>query len=252
MLSVIKSKRFLTGLLLAICSFCIGILYNFAPLLKYDSEALEYLMMTTSNEILPVLLSSGVIICIATFICYFLGDIFKEKLELNTNKMDKKSWIYIGIVGICIPILIGFLDSMLKMGEDFVSFYYSVIDVSSSILYYGVIEEIWLRFAFLPLMIYTFYKVANRKTTNSDIDKKYYTIGLIFTTLFLFVFEFNGIAALYSLNLALVCRMILVYLIPNYIYGHLYLKYNLKVSILAHSIFIIMHLGVIPYVFTLL
>ena len=238
MLSVIKSKRFLTGLLLAICSFCIGILYNFAPLLKYDSEALEYLMMTTSNEILPVLISSG--------------DIFKEKLELNTNKMDKKSWIYIGIVGICIPILIGFLDSMLKMGEDFVSFYYSVIDVSSSILYYGVIEEIWLRFAFLPLMIYTFYKVANRKTANSEIDKKYYTIGLIFTTLFLFVFEFNGIAALYSLNLALVCRMILVYLIPNYIYGHLYLKYNLKVSILAHSIFIIMHLGVIPYVFTLL
>ena len=50
----------------------------------------------------------------------FVGDIFKEKLELNTNKMDKKSWIYIGIVGICIPILIGFLDSMLKMGEDFV------------------------------------------------------------------------------------------------------------------------------------
>ena len=252
MLSIIKSKRFLTSLLLAICSFCIGILYNFAPLMKYDSEALEYLMMTTSNEILPVLISSGVIICIATFICYYLGDVFKEKLELNTNKMDKKSWIYISIVGVIVPILVAFLDSMLKMGENFVSFYYSIIDVSSSILYYSIIEEIWLRFAFLPLMIYTFYKVANRKNKNSNVDKKYYTIGLIFTTLFLFVFEFNSIAALYSLNLALVCRMILVYLIPNYIYGHLYLKYNLKVSILAHSIFIIMHLGLMPYVFTLL
>lgn len=242
------------SLLFGIFGFCISIAYNFVPLLGYDKDAFDYLMVTTSNEIIPLLISSGCFIFIATFLCYNIGDIFSEKLSLNKNKMDKKSWIYIGIVGVIVPILIGLMDTLLYMGEEFISIYYTLVNVPTSILYYGVVEEIWLRFAFLPFIIYTFYYVANRKNKNKkegEIDKKYYILGLVFTALFLFVFEFNKIASMYSLNLLLLIRIIFVYLVPNYIYGHLYVKYNIKVSVLAHSIFILMHLGVVPFVMTL-
>ena len=186
-----------------------------------------------------------------TFLCYYIGDKFIEKLELNTNKIDKKSWFFILGVGVVVPILIGLSDTLLKLGETFISVSYSLLNVSSSVLYFGVLEEVWYRFAFLPLIVYAFYKVFNREKKEEKVDKKYYTIGLIFTTLFLFVFEFNKIASLHYLSILLVVRMILVYLVPNYIYGHLYLKYNLKAAILAHSIFMVMHLGIVPFVFTL-
>lgn len=252
MLSIIKSKRFLMSLLFAVFSFCVAIMYNFIPLVGFDMEAINYLMKTTGDEIIPLLISSGFFVAVITFLCYNIGDFFKKELNLNAHKMDKKSLFYILGVGLIVPVLIGLIDSVIGLGESFVSFSYSLLNVSTSILYYGVIEEIWLRFAFLPLIVYAFYKVFNREKKEENINKKYYILGLVFTSLFLFVFEFNKIISMYSLNLLVLIRAILVYLIPNYVYGHLYLKYNIKASVLAHSIFMIMHIGVMPFVLTLM
>ena len=90
MLSLIKSKRFLTSLLFGIFGFCGSFVYNFTPLFRFTSEAMETVLNESLGELLPVLISSAFFGLLITFISYYVGDIFREKLSLTNNKIDKK------------------------------------------------------------------------------------------------------------------------------------------------------------------
>jgi hypothetical protein len=250
MLSLIKSKRFLMSLLFGVFGFCGSLVYNIALLFQFTSEALESILKEVSAELIPILISSALFGFIITFISYYVGDILREKLALRNNKIDKKGIIAIFIVGIVLPLCIGVIDLVTygTYSDGFFDVFYSLVNTSSSIIYNGIIEEIWFRFAFLPFMIFTIYKVFNRNKNNAEIDKKFYLYGLIFTALFLFVFQFAAIVKIEFFSFILLLRLILVYLLPNLVYSGLYLKYNLKVSILAHCLFVIMYAGLVPYV----
>lgn len=250
MLSLIKSKRFLTSLLFAIFAFCASLAYNITPLFQFKTEVLEEVIGNSLGEMLPVLISGSLFVFIITLFCYYIGDFLREKIHLGTNKIDKKGIIVV-VCGTVIPaILIGIIDFLTygMYDDGFFDIFYAVVNTSSSILYSGVVEEIWFRFAFLPIMIFVMYNVFNKETKSDKIDKKYYLYGLIFSVLFLYVFQFTTIFRMEYFTLVLFLRTLLVYLVPNFLYSVLYLKYNLKVSIVAHSVFLLMYIGIVPYI----
>lgn len=256
MLSVIKSKRFLMALLMGVFGFGVGLIYDIAPLFELTLEQLDFVWQDKSAELLPLLAVSGSICCIVSFFAYYIGDYLRERLKLTADKMNKKSLIILLLSSVLIPILIGIIDISTNNPEafSFVSVYYVLINTSAGMLYNGVIEEIWFRLCFMPLMIFVFYKVFSKydNKKSEGIDKKYIIAGIVFSALFMFVIQMNTIFTTYVPSFIIFLRLILVYLLPNLVYGGLYIKHGIKWSIIAHIIFMFIHLGVMPFVVTLI
>lgn len=257
MLSVIKSKRFLMSLLLSVFSFCVSILYNMSALFELDLENFNAVLQDILNQLVPLIIISGIFVVMITFLSYYFGNILQEKINKENKKVDKIGIIIIIISGIIIPILIGLLDYFLAFPEtqNFVSLGFTILNTTVSIFYNGFIEEIWLRYFLLSLMIYTFYYVFSKKSRKKNFEdskNKWYLIGWIFISLLIFLFQLNTIFTTYFYTNIMFLRAFLLYFLTNLSYGWLYIKYNLKMSILTHVMFIIVHLGIVPYVIYLL
>ena len=254
MLSLMKSKRFWMSLLMGIFGFGAGLIYNVVPLFEYTLDEMNYIWQEESARLLPMFAVSGAICCIVTFFAYYIGDYLKETMQLKVEKINKKSLIILIVSSIIIPLLIGVIDILTKNPDSFsfVSVYYTLINTSAGILYSAVLEEIWFRACFMCLMIYVFHKVFNKNSKDDKINNKYVIMGIVFSALFLFIFQLNTILNLYSFSFAILFRLVFVYLIPNLLYGGIYIKHGLKWSIIGHIIFILIHLGVMPFVVTLI
>ena len=257
MLSLIKSKRFLVALLMGIFGFAAGLIYDIVPLFLFTADELNYIWQEKSAELIPMFVASASLCCIISFFAYYIGDSLVNSLNIKFEKINKKGLILLLITGILVPIFIGIIDIISSNPEtfSFVSVFYAMLDTTASVLYSAVMEEIWFRLCFITLMVFVFNKVFNKKTKEDEInvvDKKYIIASVIFSAFFLFVFQFNSILNQYVFNFVVLLRALLVYLIPNLLFGFIYIKHGLKWSIITHIIFIIIHLGVMPFVVTLI
>ena len=245
MLSDVKNKNSLMAVLVGLFGFVISLLYSLTPLIYYSAEEVNKIIDNVGADILRTGVYSSFSAFIFCSISYLIWVKFKDLFSVS--KVDKKGIAMILGVGVLCPILITVLDFLIYFDESpvFNTFVITGLDTLSKVFYNGVLEDIWVRLGFLPLIIYSFFKVFGLK--EEEISEKYYKYGLIFVTLLMFVLQLDTVLTSYVFTAGILLRVILLTLIPQFIYNVLFLKYGFKYAVIAHTLFIVMFFLVCPY-----
>ena len=246
MLLIKKNKKVVTALLLSLLGFIVGLYTNISPLFQYTSEEFDIVIQNVGSDILIIALFGALFTAVLSFFAYLLGVKIHEKMKIEDKKLNKQGIIYFICACGIIPILILLFDLFFQFPgiNVFESWQLALLKVSSVIFYNGMLEELWLRYCLLTLIIFSLHYVFDRE--NSSIDKKYYKIGLIFLSFLMFFLQLNSLLDMYNFNWPLVLRAVLVSLIPNYLYSKIYLNYGVKYSIIAHCIYIVVTIAILP------
>ena len=251
MLSLMKNKKIVV-ILLCLFSFIVGIYKNFSPLLSYTTEEFDVIMENSGPDMIRVILFGSLFASIVSLICYFIGTKINSNLNFSFKKMDKKGIALMLCASLFVPVLILLFDTYFRFPgiNVFLSWQIGLIDTTSTILYNAVLEEFWLRYCLLSLLIFAMHYVFNKES--NEVDKKYYTVGIVFLSAIMFLSQFNILLDAYNFNFPLLLRAILVSLLPNLLYGKIYTEYGLKYSMIAHSVYFVMTIFVLPLMLNLI
>lgn len=242
---IFKSQLFWNSLLVGLIAFIISFLYSITDFFRYDSSVVEKVVQENGMLLVQRLIISGIFCFIFTLIAYIIG--YKLKISKH-EKMNTLDWCIFFASFIIIPLGIAFIDKalMTSSSENFVSVQYTIYNLFSSILYNGVLTEVWFRYGIISFIIFLIAKVFYK----GKIDKKAYIFGILFGSLFLFSIEFSAFLNIYRYVTGIVIlKAILSYLVMDIIYGYFYVKHGLKYSVILHSLYLLFALGVYPFIF---
>lgn len=256
MLSIIKSKKLWVSLLIGVFGFCSAILLAISDLFMFDLSVVEEVFKENGDILTIRLISTGIYSFIFSICSYLIGcklyTKFVEKTEslIESIKRNKKNILLVLGVGIILPLILYILDLFVYTSNvtGFVSIKFNLYNLFSTVLYNGVIEELWFRYGLMSLFIFAIYKVFSKN--KEKIENKYILCGVIFTSLFLFVFQLNSVIGMYGFSWLVLLRASINYFILNLIYSYFCIKYGLKSSIFIHILFIIFYIGVYPILFS--
>lgn len=256
MLSVIKNKKLWMALVIGVFGFCSAILLAISDLFMFDISVVEEVFKENGDILTIRLISTGIYSFIFSICSYLIGcklyNKFIKKSEslVGSIKKNKKNILLVIGVGVILPLILYILDLFVYTSNvtGFVSIKFNLYNLFSTILYNGVIEELWFRYGLMSLFIFAIYKVFSKN--KEKIEMKYVLCGVIFTSLFLFIFQLNSVIGMYGFSLLILLRAFINYFVLNLVYSHFCIKYGLKASIFIHILFIISYIGVYPILFS--
>lgn len=256
MLLKLKEKKGLQYIFIGVFAFLSSIFISLGDLMSYDIEIVQNMIETYSSTIWISFFSSGLYAAIFSILSLAIGSKIVEKFEIQDKRIEWKKPInilFIVLLLIVIPTLLISIDvtvdSLKIAGVRSIGFL--LYNAFSSILYNGILEELWLRFGVLSFVIYGIYIVFEKDKTKR-INRVYYILGVIITTLFIFNIQLYGALAFYSYHWLIVFRSFLNYLVLPFIFSYYYLNNGFKNAIKMHIIYVMSYVVFVPVVFELL
>ena len=252
MFSKLKSNIWLMSLIVGLFGFLSAVLFGVSELFIYSLDELRQIFSQNSSNIITVLLISGSFALVFSFLSYYLGKSISGKLKLETKKMDNKNLIFFASFAVFVPLIVYLLD-IINAGavSTFVSFGYNSLNLFSTILYNGVLEELWFRYGLMFLFIYAIYMVFYSRKSK-EISKKNIIYGAVFASLFLFVIQLSSVMIVYYFNIFILIKTLLSYLLMNLVYSYYCINHGLKWSIVLHIIYIVLYTSIYPIMFSLI
>ena len=247
MLSKIRKSNIVKSIIVGLLSLCITIMFSITDFFLFSIEDIENTIETYGSEIMVTLISSGIMSFILSVVAYNVGRKLSKYFDFSKEGLKRKDIILLICGSVIFPILLTLFDIMLEgyIEVGFKSVSFNLYNLISSLLYNGLLEELWLRYGLLTFIIYVIYHVFYSKK-EEKVNKNIKIIGLIVTSLFLFNFQFNSIFSLYDFSWVLLFRAVLSDLALSLYFGYYYLKYDIKKTIFCHCIFIGVYMGVMP------
>lgn len=253
MFSKLKNNIWFISLFVGLFGFFSAVLLGTSELFIYSFEELKTIFTNNFSNILTVLLISGVFAFIFSSLSYYCGKCINRKLDLKIKEMDNKSRIFFVSIVVFVPLTVYLLDLLGNTGNvsTFVSLKYNSFNLLSTILYNGVLEELWFRYGLMFLFIYTIHKVFYSRKS-SEVSKKSIMYGAIFAALFLFVIQLSTVMSLYNFNILILIKTVFSYLLMNLVYSYYCINYGLKWSVVLHILYIVLYVSVYPIIFSLI
>lgn len=248
-IKVLKNQILWDSILVGLVGFVISFIYSITDFFRFDSSVVESVIAENGEILLYRLVATGIMCFIFSVIACIIG----KKVKISKHEtMDRKNVYIFFAVFLIVPLILCLLDKYFYASniEDFVSVKFNLYNLFSSVLYNGLLEEIWFRYGIVSFITFLVLKIFDKKNKG---DKKYYIIGAVFASLLIFSVEFYAILNIYrTINVFIVLRAVLNYLVMNIIYSYYFMRYDLKSSMFLHSMFLIFFVGVYPLVLALI
>lgn len=253
MFSKLKNNIWISSLLIGLFGFFSAVLIGVSELFIYNLEELKQIFTNNFANIFTVLMISGLFALIFSFLSYYFGSRISNKVDLKPKEMDNKSRILFVSIVVFVPLIVYLLDLVSSTGNisTFVSLKYNSFNLLSTVLYNGVLEELWFRYGLMFLFIYAIHKVFYSKKS-SEVSKKSIIYGAVFASLFLFAIQLSTVMSIYNFNIIILIKTIFSYLLMNLVYSYYCINYGLKWSIVLHILYIVLYVGAYPIIFSLI
>ena len=205
----------------------------------------EIMGISGSPEMLALLgqLPNYIFLIIALVIGFFTAHKVGLKsviMHPNAREKSKSEWIK----GIKLAIILGSIAGVVIRGFDYLLFPllpeglkelihpYNAIEFLAALLYGGIVEELLMRFGFMSLLVFIFWKLFDRKSAKPS---NWVFILAIFVSALLFAIgHYSGTASVTEMTAFIWFRMILLNGLPGFFFGWIYWKHNLELAMLAH------------------
>lgn len=254
MLSKLRERLWLKSLLWGLFGIFSSVLISTCDFIGLSGDSIKEFFSESGTRIITIIATSSLWCFVFTCFGYFLGSKSKDYCGIEEKSLDKIGKILFLSFGIVVPIVLYLLDVFVYYGKIpyFIPITFNPFELFGTILYSGVIEEIWFRLGITTCMIVIFHKAFVRVKKEEKVEKKYIILGSVFTVLFLFSFQLQSVTEVFDSRLLVALRAFMNYCVMNFVYTYFYLKYSLKSSILLHILFLTIYTGVCPLVLSLL
>ena len=176
-----------------------------------------------------------------TFVAGFFGYIVTSKIGLmKPFTFKKKSLITSLLFGAGIGVLLGvdhFVGGYMYpeiQSANISSF--TLNGVIASILYGGVVEEVYMRLFFMSIIALVIFKLFFRKHTSDNIPTKVYIIANIVAALAFAAGHLPATVGIFgSLDAYILIRCFVLNGLGGYLFGELFRKYGIGYSMIAHA-----------------
>jgi len=254
LLSKLREKLWFKSLLWGLFGILSSIIISTCDFIGLSVESLKQFLSESGVQIITIIAISSIYCFIFTFLGYFLGSKAKKYCGIKENKIDKLGKILFLSIGIIVPIILYLLDVFVYNGKipNFIPITFNPFELIGTVLYSGIVEEIWFRLGLATCMIVVFHKAFVREKKEEKVDKRYIILGSVFTVLFLFAFQLQSVTTVFDSRLLVALRAFVNYCIMNLVYTYFYLRYSLKWSVLLHILFLTVYTGVCPLILSLL
>ena len=254
MLSKLNEKLWFKSLLWGLFGVFSSILISVCDFIGLSLESLKQFFLESGTQIITLIAISSIYCFIFTFFGYFLGSKAKKYCGIEECKIDKIGKILFLSIGIIVPIILYLLDVFVYYGKisNFIPITFNPFELIGTVLYSGVVEEIWFRYGIATCMIVVFHKAFVKEKKELKVDKRYIILGSVFTVLFLFSFQLQSVTDVFDSRLLVALRAFVNYCVMNLVYTYFYLRYSLKWSILLHVLFLTIYTGLCPLVLSLI
>ena len=176
-----------------------------------------------------------------TLICSFIGYIVSDKIGLiKPFTLKKKSILTSLLFGAGLGVLLGvdhFISgSMYPEIQSANVSSFTLNGVIASILYGGVIEEVYMRLFFMSLIALIVWKLFFRKYDSNNIPQKAYVIANIVAALAFAAGHLPATVGIFGdLDAFILIRCFVLNGIGGYLFGELFRKHGIGYAMIAHA-----------------
>lgn len=205
----------------------------------------EMMGISGSPEMLALLaqIPNYILLIIALVIGFFTAHKVGLKsviIHPHAREKSKSEWI----TGIKLAIILGLIAGVVIRGIDYLLLPflpddikellqpYNALDFIAAILYGGIVEELLIRFGFMSLLVFIFWKLFDRKSAKPS--NWVFILAILISTLLFGLGHYSGTASVTEMTAFIWFRMILLNGIPGLFFGWIYWKHNLELAMLAH------------------
>ena len=242
-------QKSIKGLFIYLMLGIIALFFSILSGLSTNPNQLEQLREMTGFSgppamlVLLVVMPNFVLFIIFLVIGYFIAHKVGLKsvvIHPHAREKPKSEWIK----GIKLAIILGLIAAVVLRGFDYLfrAFLpdglielirpYSALEFITALLYGGILEELLTRFGLMSLLVFTFWKLFDRKSAKPS---NWVFIVAIFISALLFALGHYGITASnIEMTPFIWFRMILLNGLPGFFFGWIYWKHNLELAMLAH------------------
>ena len=234
-----KNKDLKLSLLLTIVGIIAGALISYFQISSATDEFIEQLLAQLGS-VEALILITAIEAGLFTFISTFFGFKLARKVNLKLYaKLDRKSMILVGLIGLFTSIVITFSDKYIfasYLPESAVEYQFSFLYFAASLLYGGIIEELMLRLFLMSLLVWIGWKLFAKSKDSEAIPSWIYLGGIIVAAILFGLGHLPATAQAVELTTPIVIRAIVLNGVGGIGFGYLYWKIGLSHAMYAHMI----------------
>ena len=234
-----KNKDLKLSLIFTIVGTIAGALISYYQVSTATGEFMDQLLAQLGS-IEALIFITAIESAIFTFISTFFGLKLARKVNLQLYaKLDRKSMILVGLIGLFTSIVITFSDKYIfasYLPETTEGYQFSFLYFVSSLMYGGIIEELMLRLFLMSLLIWIGWKLFAKSKDSGAIPSWIYLGGIVVAAILFGLGHLPATAQAVELTTPIVIRAIVLNGVGGIGFGYLYWKFGLSHAMYAHML----------------